>query len=681
MNNAAQSKSRPQRTLSFVIALVMLFSGVCGIFSQFIVIAADSTATARLLCDTADGIIKWKKGNAGLDDAVSSPLLSGTFLDLAGTTAGDWYPIGLSRLGISDDYDAYLAVLRENVRVRYGSSEKLSNTKATEWHRIILSVLAAGGDPTNMGKDKSGQTIDLISDGTYNRGKTVSLGKQGINGWIWGLIALDSMDYAVPDDAYNSRSDIIREILSRELTGGGFALIGTVADPDITAMAIQALAPYYNSELKYDYLRKSDGAALNTTVRGVVDRALDRLSALQTADGDFISWGTRNVESTCQVAVALCSLGIFPLTDERFIKNGKTLLDGIMKYRISDGGFVHSFKYDPENPTSKPDKSNSMAGEQVLYTLAALLRCQSGMRALYDFLPELTEKQAARIAAADADIRALSEDGGITGSEVSAVAAVAAVAKKIYSMPLCLRRYIKGYSLLQSAAAAVGTELEDIEKSTAIIYDPSGDETKAPDGTGNPEDTKIPDDTKIPAELPTEAPSDTGTGLTPDTQIPDAVREDVAAIRALPDIETIDTSYYAEVLRLISKLEDCEDFEGRDIYYAELLALKARIAEIKAKIASLNAGIRENLYPFESITRKDRALIESIIGEYEKLSKHDRALIENYEDVIKAKIKLDSARRAVIIAVSLSVVIIAAVCVLTVRIRRRRAEKNFSDNY
>lgn len=681
MNNAAQSKSRPQRTLSFVIALVMLFSGVCGIFSQFIVIAADSTATARLLCDTADGIIKWKKGNAGLDDAVSSPLLSGTFLDLAGTTAGDWYPIGLSRLGISDDYDAYLAVLRENVRVRYGSSEKLSNTKATEWHRIILSVLAAGGDPTNMGKDKSGQTIDLISDGTYNRGKTVSLGKQGINGWIWGLIALDSMDYAVPDDAYNSRSDIIREILSRELTGGGFALIGTVADPDITAMAIQALAPYYNSELKYDYLRKSDGAALNTTVRGVVDRALDRLSALQTADGDFISWGTRNVESTCQVAVALCSLGIFPLTDERFIKNGKTLLDGIMKYRISDGGFVHSFKYDPENPTSKPDKSNSMAGEQVLYTLAALLRCQSGMRALYDFLPELTEKQAARIAAADADIRALSEDGGITGSEVSAVAAVAAVAKKIYSMPLCLRRYIKGYSLLQSAAAAVGTELEDIEKSTAIIYDPSGDETKAPDGTGNPEDTKIPDDTKIPAELPTEAPSDTGTGLTPDTQIPDAVREDVAAIRALPDIETIDTSYYAEVLRLISKLEDCEDFEGRDIYYAELLALKARIAEIKAKIASLNAGIRENLYPFESITRKDRALIESIIGEYEKLSKHDRALIENYEDVIKAKIKLDSARRAVIIAVSLSIVVITAVCVLTVRIRRRRAEKRFSDNY
>lgn len=681
MNNAASVQKKPQRKQPFfkgfvaVIAWAMLFSGVCGMLSQFIVIktAAASTATARLLRDTAEDIIKWKKSDAGLANAASSPLLSGGFLDLAGTTAGDWYPIGLSRLGISDDYDAYLAVLRENVRIRYEASEKLSSTKATEWHRIILSVLAAGGNPTNMGKDKNGQTIDLVSDGTYNRGRTVSLGKQGINGWIWGLIALDSMDYAVPDDAYNSRSDIICEILSRELAGGGFALTGTVADPDITAMAIQALAPYYNSELKYNYVRRSDGAGLNASVHSVIDRALDRLSELQLADGDFISWGTQNVESTCQVAVALCALGIRPLTDERFIKNGRTLLDGIMKYRMSDGGFVHSFKYDPENPTSKPDKSNTMASEQVLYTLAALLRCQSGMRALYDFLPEMTEEQSDRLAAADADIRALSEGGSITKSEV------AAVAEKIYSMPLCLRRYIKGYSLLQNAAAAVGTELEDIEKSTKIVYTPNNDDTAPPKDTKVPEDTRLSDDTKLPTD--TKKPSGTENEPVPDIEIPDAVRADVAKIKALPDIENIDTSYYAEVLRLISKLENCEDFEGRDIYYARLLALKERIAEIKARIAAVNSEIREGLYPFESITRKDSALIDRIIEEYEKLSAHDRALIENYEDVIKAKAKLDSARRAVIIAVSLSAIVIAAVCLLAVRVRRRRAEKRFSDNY
>ena len=62
---------------------------------------------------------------------------------------------------------------------------------------------------------------------------------------------------------------------------------------------------------------------------------------MQLDTGDFASWGTENVESTDQVVVALCCLGIDPLKDERFIKNGKTLLDGILKYRMSDGGFVH----------------------------------------------------------------------------------------------------------------------------------------------------------------------------------------------------------------------------------------------------------------------------------------------------------------------------------------------------
>ena len=51
---------------------------------------------------------------------------------------------------------------------------------------------------------------------------------------------------------------------------------------------------------------------------------------------------------------------------------------------MADGGFIHSFTYDPDNPTSLPDKSNTMASEQTLYTMAALWRYKNGMRALYD---------------------------------------------------------------------------------------------------------------------------------------------------------------------------------------------------------------------------------------------------------------------------------------------------------
>lgn len=255
-----------------------------------------------------------------------------------------------------------------------------------------------GGDPTSVGEFE-GKPINLIADGTYDRGKTTSCGRQGINGWIWALITLDSKAYAVPEDAFNQRGDFIAEIARQQLSDGGFALSGTVSDPDITAMAIQALAPYYNSETVYSYesakLTDEDGNKLkiNKKVRDIVDESLAWLSSVQKEDGDFSSWGTVNVESTCQVAVALCSLNIDPLTDERFIKNGNTLLDGIRKYRLDNGGFVHSFVYDPDNPTSKPNEANTMASEQTLYTLVAIMRKLNGYRALYDMRAEFTAEE------------------------------------------------------------------------------------------------------------------------------------------------------------------------------------------------------------------------------------------------------------------------------------------------
>lgn len=335
------------------------------------------------LLSVANGIINWKRLDNGAEDG--GTFFSDKFLSLAGTTPGDWYPIGMSRLGISEDYSRYLAVLKAEVEKRYKEKNKLSAAKATEWHRISLAVLASGGDPRSFGKDKDGNPINLIADGTYNRGKTASLGRQGINGWIWGLIALDSLRYEIPEGSFYSRDDIITEILCQQLSDGGFALFGKTSDPDITAMAVQALSPYYISKKVYKYTLKSSKQEISRTVKQVIDESLACLSRLQTEDGDFISWGTQNAESTAQAAVALCSLNIDPQKDTRFIKNGKTLIDGILKYRMPDGGFAHSYTYDPDNPSSKPDKSNSMAGEQVLYALAAVIRQQKGQSALYDF--------------------------------------------------------------------------------------------------------------------------------------------------------------------------------------------------------------------------------------------------------------------------------------------------------
>ncbi len=542
----------------FFCAILFVIMFISGLFSKplfpFFTQAKSASIKSneeiiKIVNDVANGIIKWKKADLNANE--NENLINDKYLELAGTTPGDWYQIGLSRLGVKDNYQGYLAVIKDKVRERYETEEKLSAAKATEWHRISLAVLAAGGDPTDMGKDKKGNTINLIADGTYNRGKSASLGKQGINGWIWGLIALDSMRYEIPSDAFYTRDDIIKEILSRQLPSGGFTLSGTQPDPDITAMALQALAPYCESEKEYIYNDFLTDEKRNKTVKKVVDEALNCLSKLQLESGDFESWGTVNVESTDQVVVALCCLNINPLTDKRFIKNENTLLDGILKYRTQDGGIAHSFTYSEDNPTAKAGKSNSMAGEQTLYTMAALMRFYKNQRPLYDFRAEK------------------------------------------------------------------GTKSENAE----------------------------------------------------------FTNEDKAAADALPKVLT--TKEYSTVVTLLERLQNSEDFNGKSGYLKKLNAAKEEISKIEAEIASINADIKSELYPFEKLTVKDKGKIDGIVKRYEALSKYDREKIEGYEDVIKSKTKVDNLLRGYIIGAVLafSAAVIAFFTVRSIVKKRRKKQR------
>lgn len=586
-------------------------------------VASDSAGDTVLT--VAAGIIAWKKADNGA--APDGYLLNDSYLALAGTTPGDWYPIGLGRLGIADNNAAYLAVIRDKVEARYRQPGKLSSAKATEWHRITLAVLAMGGDPTALGIDADGNPINLIADGIYDRGRTTSLGRQGLNGWIWGLIALDSLRYEIPDGAFYSRDEILLEILRRQLPDGGFALSGSTADPDMTAMALQALAPYYNSEKSYVYVQKAHGETVTKTVRQVADEAIDCLSALQLDTGDFTSWGTENVESTDQVTVALCSLGIDPLTDPRFIKNGNTLLDGILRYRMEDGGFVHSYTYDPNNPTSHPDCSNSMAGEQTLYTMAALWRQKSGMRTLYDFRPEQSAELRARIAELEEGITAIG-DGASAETLTRLLTA-------FYALPETERCYVTGYWTLSDAARAAGVDVDGIADTTQVVE--------------SPDDT--PDDRPLLS----------------------FTLSDRAAADALP--ERLTTEQYVTVTTLLDKLRQCEEFDGMERYLARLSAAKREIAAIQAEIDSINAEVREKLYPFDGITLKDRKTVNGIVARYNALSEYDRTQIERWEDVVKTKTKLDNILRGIVIGVALSVIAAVVAFFLVRRIRRRRHRK------
>lgn len=359
-----------KRIIAAFAALIMI---LCAVLPAYAATGGASPSDDEAL-SVANGIIEWKKRSMGLSG--SDNLLSPEYVSAAGSPAGDWYPIGLGRLGIDDDYEMYLAALRENVTERYANDGGLDKIKATEWHRITLAVLALGGNPTSFGTDSEGKPINLIADGVYNR---KNLGAQGINGLIWGLIALDAADFSVPDGAYYTRDGIIAELLSLRFSDGGFAFSGDHSDPDITAMAIIALAPYYGSEKAYKVT--FSGKETVTTVREAVDEALLRLSGMQLETGDFRSYGLRNSGSVCQVIVALCSLGINPFEDGRFIKNGVTLWDGLMIYKNSDGGFIG-------NLSEGNMPSGSMAGEQALYAMAAFMRLKRGEGRLFDFSSE-----------------------------------------------------------------------------------------------------------------------------------------------------------------------------------------------------------------------------------------------------------------------------------------------------
>lgn len=624
MNCIGLRKSLPLRAAALLCTAAAVLSAAALPLCSAAEVDAGDTPEERAAAVTAvaDGIIEWKKLDNG--SSADGYLINETYLELAGSTPGDWYQIGLSRLGVEDNYAGYLAVIRDRVEERYRDPGKLSAAKATEWHRIALSVLASGGDPRALGTDESGAPIDLIADGTYNRGLATPLGRQGINGWIWGLIALDSMRYEVPADAYYTRDDIIVEILRSQLTDGGFALSGKTADPDITAMALQALAPYYNSERSYTYKRRATGSERTCKVREVVDEAVQRLSELQLDTGDYMSWGTENVESTDQVTVALCCLGIDPLNDERFIKNGNTLLDGILRYRMPDGGFVHSYTFDSDNPTSLPDKSNTMASEQTLYTMAALRRQGLGERTLYDFRPEQSSALRERISDLSARIEAL------TGSETAAE--LEALLGEYYSLPESERSYVYNYCRLSDAATAAGVDIAVIADTTEVI----------------------------------ESPGDGGEA----TVILSFTAADRAAVDELP--QPLTTEQYVTVTTLLDKLECCEAFDGREDYITRLTSAKAEIAAIQAEIDSINEDIREQLYPFDGLSLGDKGKIDAIVDRYNALSEYDRAKIARWEDVVKSKTRVDNLLRALIIGAVCAVVLAVTAVLLVRRLHKRR---------
>ena len=282
------------------------------------------------------------------------------------TVGGEWSVLAMARYDnlTEETKRNYMANLYRTLEENNGVLDK---RKYTEYSRVVLALGAIGVNPA----DVNGYNL------LYPLADFEQVNWQGINGTIYALIALDSKNYEIPKLTeadlqkglvQTTREKLIAHILQNQLTDGGWTLSGTESEADMTAMAIQALAPYYNS---------------NGEVKAAVDRALLTLSRMQDVNGGFGSLGTENLESAAQTVIALSVLDVNLLSDVMFVKNGNSVLDYLLTYQLEDGSFKH---------TPNDDAGDAMSTDQGTMALVAYDRAANGKTALFDMTDVETGK-------------------------------------------------------------------------------------------------------------------------------------------------------------------------------------------------------------------------------------------------------------------------------------------------
>lgn len=274
---------------------------------------------------------------------------------------GEWAVLGLARAGVelSDAYiQAYYGKVVAYVQKNMGADGVLvdpesHNPTVTDNERIILALTAIGKDPANVGgknlltalQNKDIMKVDKESD-------------TNINGLVFGLLALNSGNYT--QDSYW----LVQAILDQQNADGSWSASAETkpaSDVDMTAMALQALAPYYN-----------EGG--DTTVNAAVDKALQWLSA------KYKGTGYTSAESCAQVVVALSALQLNANSDSSFVKTvdgaPTSVLGDLLRYYLGEGqGFKHA---------ASLKTADQKATEQALYAMAAYERYCQRTKALYD---------------------------------------------------------------------------------------------------------------------------------------------------------------------------------------------------------------------------------------------------------------------------------------------------------
>ena len=272
--------------LSVLLCLLLLFAVGGSACAE----SADEVYTVAQVESLRDGIVAYS-GAAGGQDMIDRVLTPN-----AGISA-EFYVIALSQSG-SYRFDGY-----ESALLSYLDSHTVGSAASREKYALALAA--------------AGSTNRYIADTADE-----AIGGLGIMSLVFGLHLLNN-GY---DSAAYSADGLLSEILSYRMSDGGWAVMGSYGDVDVTAMVLQALAPHYGG--------RSD-------VTAAVDDALRFLSDKQLNSGGYRTMGAENCESSAQVIIALSALSIDAQRDGRFIKNGRSVMNAMLDYRAG-GGFSHT---------------------------------------------------------------------------------------------------------------------------------------------------------------------------------------------------------------------------------------------------------------------------------------------------------------------------------------------------
>ena len=251
-----------------------------------------------------------EKEEGKLESDINNSIEQASNWILAQDEISDWDAMVLAR-GNKEIPKSYLMEFQKEIQDKKGEFRNI-----TDYAKYSIVASSLGLDATDL---FGYNFIEKIYDHD-------NVFAQGHNGGIFALLALDSKNYKVSEDAKWTRDNIIKGLLEGQNEDGGFGWAKEQAsDIDTTAMALQALSNYQDRE----------------DVKVCMEKALNYLSKNQQKDGGYVSeWTGDSSESVAQVILALTSLNIDPVKHKGFVKDGN-LVEKLLTFQAKDGGFEH----------------------------------------------------------------------------------------------------------------------------------------------------------------------------------------------------------------------------------------------------------------------------------------------------------------------------------------------------